>query len=105
LARERQLIAGATAARATQPSDPVLAALVTDHQAHLAAIEAAIGSSSPMPASTPTATPPTASQLTASEQSAHDAAAAGSATLSGAAAVLLASIAACEAGHVELLSA
>jgi hypothetical protein len=104
LARETQLIAGATSARGTRPADPILAALLADHQAHAAAIAAAIGAASPRPAPTSSSAPPTPDQLKASEQAAHDAAAAGSATLSGAAAVLLASIAACEAGHVELLA-
>jgi mannose-1-phosphate guanylyltransferase len=107
LAREQQLIARTVLARTAQPADPVLAALITDHQAHAAAIAAAIGAASagraPTSSATPT-TPPTAAELKASEQAAHDAAAAESATVRGAAAVLLASIAACEAGHVELLA-
>lgn len=107
LAREQQLIAQATRALTTQPGDPILSALIADHKAHAAAIEAAIATASPSPAETAVGTPTTAvttAQLKTSEQSAHDAAAADSATVHGAPAVLLASIAACEAGHVELLS-
>jgi hypothetical protein len=109
LAREKQLITRTALARTARPDDPVLPALLTDHQAHAAAIEAAMAASLPTratasPSASASAAAPTSGQLKADEQAAHDAAAAESATLHGAAAVLLASIAACEAGHVELLA-
>jgi hypothetical protein len=104
LARERQLLAGLGAAASGQPSGAVLDAIASDHRAHIAALAAAIGAEPETPAVTPSIAAIPSAQLRAAEQAAHDSAAAESALLTGAEAVLLASIAACEAGHVELLS-
>lgn len=103
LARERELLANLAAAQRAQPGQVVLANLADDHRAHAQALATAIGAAPPMDP-TAAAIAPSIDQLKAAEQSAHDAAATDSASLRGADAVLLASIAACEAGHVELLT-
>jgi hypothetical protein len=109
LAQERALVAGLAA---TIAGDPQRAVLLTnihdDHLAHIQSIDAALGSA----ASTATAdglpSQPVATwslaQLRDAEQLAQQAAAGASASLSGATAVVLASISACEAGHVVLLT-
>jgi hypothetical protein len=115
LVREQHLIATLTSAVATASVDPraaLLPSLLADHRAHASAISALIATpqSAPGPtasgaSSAPTGTsPPTVDELRAAEQAALTSAAAQSATVRSAAAVLLASIAACEAGHVELIS-
>jgi hypothetical protein len=87
----------------------MLGQLRADHVAHrdalLAALDEALGATSPRP----TAAPPAAGSLTraelrVAEQAASAQAAAHAAQLAGRDAALLASIAACEAGHAELLS-
>jgi hypothetical protein len=118
LARERALLtqlAGLIAA--TLPTDPgqsVLTVIRADHQAHADTISALITESGahPAPASTSTGSPSgsagspaaTLASHKVAEQAASDAAAADAVRAHGAAAVLLASIAACEAGHVELIA-
>jgi hypothetical protein len=126
--RERMLIASIDAALVADPAlHPQLDNIRADHVAHLDAITAAVGTaldrpspltnpshptasgSSTSPGSatspgSPTSQAPTVAELRSAEQSANQAAATASAMLLGADAVLLASIAACEAGHSELLS-
>jgi hypothetical protein len=97
----------ANAVTATSVPAPVLTALQADHRAHVTAVIAAIaesGASSPSPATPTVAAVATRDQLRAAEQDARAATAAASVRLTNAAAVLPASIAACEAGHVELLT-
>jgi hypothetical protein len=120
LTRERQLLAQvADLIAATLPTDSahsVLAVIRADHQAHAGAISALITESGARPAPAPTSsassgsptspTPPgpTLAGHKSAEQAASDAAASDAARAHGAAAVLLASIAACEAGHAELIA-
>jgi hypothetical protein len=122
---EQELIATLTAAIAADPqSNPLLPDLRADHLAHLQAINAALGPAeqgaagpsptvstaasglaSSAPPTPPAGTPaPDLAALRAAEGRAQLLAANASAALSGATAVLLASISACEAGHVELLT-
>ncbi len=121
--RERALLTTVQAAVLANPSLNVLAAIEADHRSHLAALSSAAGVSSatnpPTTPVTPTSgapaptatTGPTSSAgspelaaLVAAERVAHQSGVGDSAQLTGRAAVLLASIAACEAGHVELLT-
>ena len=113
---ERDLLATVDAAleHAQGAHRSALQTLRADHLAHLKAIEAAIADAlyPAAPSATPTG-PSSASTATgkvriaevrAAEQRAASAASARAAQLTGRAAALLASIAACEATHVELLS-
>lgn len=107
-----------TAAEAVLTADPASRRLVSqirsDHRAHLAALRAALapydppvtrrGGTSPSPTPTPATPPKNRAGLRAREQQAAAAGARRSARLAGRDAALLASIAACEAGHGELLS-
>ncbi|SDJ17642.1 hypothetical protein SAMN05444157_2111 [Frankineae bacterium MT45] len=106
--REAQLIASLEAARQSSPADSRLAQLLSDHRAHSAALTATLAQYAPQPAVT-TSSPPTAgvntATLRAQETAAQTAAASESEALEGDLAVLLASISACEATHVELLQA
>ncbi len=102
LARERVLLAAATAAQEADPSHPLLAEVAADHRAHAEALAGLIGTavgSAPPPAVTPTV-----EAIVTAEQAAASACATAAGTVTGAGAVLLASISACEAGHVELLA-
>jgi hypothetical protein len=123
---EQQLIAALTAAITADPqSNPLLPNLRADHLAHLQAIVAVLSpaaqsaggpspaastsqsapaSSAPANESSTPASAPDLATLRAAEGRAQLLAASASAALSGADAVLLASISACEAGHVELLT-
>jgi hypothetical protein len=123
LARERELIATLdTALALDSPAAALLANIRDDHRAHADALVAAIGqpattatsSTSSAPSSgastaqsstaaSDVGTAPTA-PLRAAEGVAQQAAVSASASLTGANAVLLASIGACEAGHVALLA-
>jgi hypothetical protein len=113
VAAERRLIADLDA---TTGGDPAVRAIIrqarADHVAHLAALRGVVatygrgapsGSVSPSGTSTGPGRPQTGSQLRAAEQRASAAAAARAARLAGGQATLLASIAACEATHAELL--
>jgi len=81
-----------------------LAAIRADHQAHLAALDAAIGRYAAVaPATARGAAPIGRAALRVAEQRAAVRAAQTAAALAGRDAVLLASIAACEASHAELL--
>ena len=83
-----------------------------DHVAHLRALDALVAGYGPAAKATPAAsssrvpagTPRTRAQLRAAEQQAASAAARRADALSGARAALLASIAACEATHADLLA-
>ncbi len=110
-AREHTMIAAIDVAVAADASlhgllDPIRA----DHAAHLRAIQALLGPSAEQspPAGTAAlsaATPaPGRGGLLASERAAQLAAASASSSQSGATAVLFASISACEAAHVALLT-
>jgi hypothetical protein len=125
LAHEQGLIATLTAAISADPqSNPLLPNIRDDHLAHVQAIRAALGAMGEIaaadsppssPASTssisstsssvPTSTPaPDLVAMREAEVRAQQLAATASAGLTGADAVLLASVSACEAGHVELLT-
>lgn len=107
LAEEQRLLAGI---EATTGGDAAVRAALrvihADHAAHRDALQAAVrsyGGTSPSgPA--PTATPLTRDALRAAEQAASGRAAAHAAALTGEQAALLASIAASEASHAELLT-
>jgi hypothetical protein len=117
-AAERALISSvdqAIAARTAPASQ--LALIRSNHASHLVALEAALavatgpsaattpaGSGSPPPARPPSGAARTRKQLIAAEKRASSAAAASAAKLAGDDAALLASIAACEACHGELLT-
>ena len=113
LDRELTLIAGLDAALQGTPApgapSTVLRAAQADHAAHATALRSAIAAypapdaSSTSPTA-PLAAAPTVAQLRAAEIMAGRAAAGESAALTGADAALLASIAACEATHAELLA-
>jgi hypothetical protein len=83
----------------------VVEQLKADHEAHLAALTALLARYR-APSSTPAAggTPRTPAQLRTAEQRAASTAAAHAEALHGPQAALLASIAACEATHAELLA-
>jgi hypothetical protein len=107
LAREQSLVAGLEAAlrRGLGPA-VALRAAHADHLAHAAALRSAIVAD-PVPSASsapPSAVAPTITQLRDAEVAAADSAAAESAALAGAHAALLASIAASEATHAELLA-
>jgi hypothetical protein len=113
--REHQLISGLHTALAADPDTAAtLNPVLTDHNAHLVALLALPGapklSADPTAAaSSPAASPadapaPSRATLAAAESAAATAAAAQSAAQSGSPAVLLASIAACEATHGQWLS-
>lgn len=110
LAAERRLIA---AIDASLPAHPDLRRALTEirrnHAAHAAAVQNALRAYRPTPAgaTSPSAGRPAALDrpaLRAAETAAGRAAARRAAALDGADATLLASIAACEATHAELLS-
>jgi hypothetical protein len=107
LAREQTLVAGLEAALSGGLGPPIaLQAARNDHLAHAAALRSAIAryaATSPSSAP-PSATTPTVVQLRDAEVAAARAAASESAALAGAHAALLASIAASEATHAELLA-
>ncbi len=112
VAAERALIAELDAARTAHPAlRPMLAQLRADHAAHLSALRAAVALAAPVPNASAVASPPPAparpanrARLRILEQRAATRAAAAALQLGGRDAVLLASIAACEATHAELLS-
>jgi hypothetical protein len=109
LAAERSLIAGIDATTGGDASVRTALRLIrADHAAHLDALQAAAraypGASSSTSPSAPPATALTRAALRDAERAASTRAAAQAASLSGAAATLLASIAACEATHAELLA-
>jgi hypothetical protein len=105
-AAERALIADLTA---TTGGSAEVRAVITraraNHTAHLAALDALLTAyRRPAPAASPRpGTPRSRAQLRAAESAAATAAAGRADTLAGAQAALLASIAACEATHAELL--
>jgi hypothetical protein len=108
LAGEQSLIAGIDATTGGDASvRAALRVIRADHAAHLDALQAAAraypGASSSVSPSVPPATALTRAALRDAEQAASTRAAAQAATLSGADAALLASIAACEATHAALL--
>lgn len=114
IAAERDLLADLTATTGGTPEvRRVLTAVAANHTRHLTALQElatafddAAGSSAPAASgSTPAAgTPRTRAQLRAAEQRASRQAASRAASLDGRTATLLASIAACEATHAELLT-
>jgi hypothetical protein len=108
LAREDALVAGLEAAL---HGDSALGArlhpLRDDHSAHAAALRSALAAyptSTASPSSSTTPTAPTLAALRAAEVAAARSAADDSLALQGADAALLASIAACEATHAEVLA-
>jgi hypothetical protein len=111
LATERALITSLDVSLAASPSSrATLTQLRTDHLAHEQALLAAIAQASdqdarPPPSATPTTRPEplTTARLRSAEQRASGQAAVRAAQLTGRDATLLASIAACEATHAELL--
>jgi hypothetical protein len=104
----------AQAARLRPDLDPTLRQLAADHTAHGQALQALLVSSTPTGTSSPSPTgSPTSSQLTATtllsalsqaERSSSSAALADLATVSQAAARLLASIAGCSSAHLAVLA-
>lgn len=100
----------ATIAGARPATVRLLRAIRADHAAHVAAIRSSIATAAypatvPRPSSTPASgRPASGPALRAAESRAARAAAARAARLTGAPAALLASIAASEAAHAELLS-
>ena len=104
---ERALIAAIDASLAHEATLRThLAPIRADHSAHLAALEAAIGAY-PTPAAMPAvarAAPLDRAGLRAAERTAAAHGAQRAAVLTGRSATLLASIAACEASHAELLT-
>jgi hypothetical protein len=111
LDRERALISGLDQAAGADPAlGRLLAPLRADHLAHAQAIEASLtgyAAATPSRTVTTSAGPeqaPTLAALRAAERAAGQAASTDSAALTGELAVLLGSIAACEAAHVELLA-
>jgi hypothetical protein len=115
LERERVLISSIDAAmNADSALHPILDNVRADHAAHLGALAQTLainGVQLPATAASsvsPTPIPPSAAPgielLRSAEQSAQLSAAHSSSVLRGAEAVLMASIAACEAGHAELLA-
>jgi hypothetical protein len=109
VAAERALIADLDATTGgAAPVRRVIVQVRADHAAHLAALQRLLGQfrrPSPAAASSPRmrGTPRTLAQLRAAEQRASSAAATHAGALDGGLAALLASIAACEATHAELL--
>jgi hypothetical protein len=108
LAAEHELVA-ALSAGGPPAISATLAQLATDHREHASALQALIGPGRGVTEPAPTAAPPgpaplTVAQLKAAEQRAATRAARHAGGLTGRGAVLLASISACEASHVELLS-
>ena len=109
LAAERELIATLDASIPTAPQvRERLTHIRADHAAHERALAAAVRqvsgpSTAPTASGTPAAAPIGAAELAGAERGAAQAAAARAARLTGRNAVLLASIAACEATHAELL--
>jgi hypothetical protein len=110
LLAEQRLLALTEVLRTQEPT--LVGQVHADHAAHARAIEAAIRQvtriqprAGATPSAVPSGPPPavTRAQLRAGEQAASSAAAARARRLDGAAATLLASIAACEAAHAELL--
>ncbi len=106
LAREYRLLA--LTDRLAAEESTLARQLHNDHRAHARAVEAAIREVSAAPVTSPTsvshaAPTVTRAQVRAAERSAAAAAATDAARLRGKQAALLASIAACEAGHAELL--
>lgn len=104
--REQSLLAGVDSALAASGGDPTLGALRADHAAHAETLQAALAvyPAGGSPKSATVGGTPTRTELRAAEQTAAQAGSVLSATLSGADAALLASIAACEATHAELLA-
>jgi hypothetical protein len=106
-AAERRLIADLDATTGGSPAvRRVIVQARADHAAHLAALTRLLaGYRRPAPASAAPrgGTPRTLAQLRTAEQRAAAGAAAHAAALDGGLAALLASIAACEASHAELL--
>jgi hypothetical protein len=105
---EQDLLAGLSGGVPDVPSD-LLRALRADHQAHLTALRAsvAVALGSPSPSLAPAPRSPGSNsrvRIRALEAAAAQAAAHRAAALTGPDAALLASIAACEATHAELLS-
>lgn len=105
---ERVLLATLEAMTAgSHEARSVLAQIRADHAAHLHALRRVLATYPPPATRTPSgpgsAQPRTLAQLRDVEKQAASAAAQRAATLDGAAAALLASIAACEATHAELL--
>jgi hypothetical protein len=100
LAAERALLADLDAS-----TDAAAAAVRRDHAAHATVLQGAIAATGarPAPAATPTGRARSRDELRAAEQAAAQAGAARASRASGAHAALLASIAACEASHAELL--
>jgi len=107
VAAERALIAELDASRIPLATRSQLRA---DHVAHLRALQAAVAQVSSSPSAVPptaavqSGVAPSAAKLRQLEQLASAGAATRALGLTGRDAVLLASIAACEASHVELLS-
>jgi hypothetical protein len=107
LAAEDALIAALDAMAGTNAGDRILAAVRADHVAHQAALRAFLSEFTPPPntaRSAPTASVGSRAELARLEQRAADAAAGRAARLSGSAASVLASIAACESTHVVVLA-
>jgi hypothetical protein len=108
LAREQALVADLEAALSGGLGPAIaLQAARNDHLAHAATLRSTIAryaATSPSSAPPPSATTPTVVQLRDAEVAAARAAASESAALAGAHAALLASIAASEATHAELLA-
>jgi hypothetical protein len=109
LAREQALLASLDAAIAADNTRAaVLTPLRTDHDAHRASLQALVDrATSPLrTSSAPSAAVPVLStaQLATAERAAQAAGVTASAASTGALAALFASISACEAGHVALLS-
>jgi hypothetical protein len=105
-AAERRLLADLTATTGGSAEvRQLVRAVAADHRAHLVALESLLAAyrAPSGPSSVPSGVPLTKAQLRDAESGAASAAARRAAGLSGAPAALLASIAACETTHAELL--
>lgn len=103
---ERVLLATVDAMAVPHENREVLAQIRADHAAHLHALRRLLATYPPsrkLPTGPGSGQPRTLAQLRGVESQAAVGAAQRAAQLDGAAAALLASIAACEAGHAELL--
>jgi hypothetical protein len=103
-AAERALLADLTATTGgTAEVRVLLAQAAADHRAHLAALTGLLAAYRSMAPAAARGTPRTRAQLRSAERAASTAAARRAERLTGPTAALLASIAACEASHAELL--
>lgn len=97
-------MARAAAARSVRPQTDALRRVAANHATHEKVLRALVRDDLLTDLPAPSAAPRTLAQVRSGESTGATSAAAAAATLTGRAAVLLASISACEAAHAELLS-